>query len=138
MKEITTEQKKAFTKCRKIFQKVFDKYKEQGLLTHQSGMKTCFSSTPCPYTYIYFDAQAITGQRAKNFGIRFNMNTGITYIYGVIGMLLNPDYEDNKKALINFKDKEKWTKFAVDLVEEIKKETAMSRFIYKKALEEMS
>lgn len=136
MKEITSEQKKAFTNCRKVFQKIFDKYREQGLLTHQGKMKTCFSSTPCPYTYIYFDAQAITGQRAKNFGIRFNMNTGITYIYGIVGMLLNPDYEDNKKALKNFKDKEKWTKFAVDLVEEIKKETAMSRFIYKKAVEE--
>lgn len=140
MTEFTAAQKKAFTACRKKIQKVFEKYQAQGLVTYIGHKKTCFSPATFPYTYVYFEAKAITGQTITNFGVNFSMTNGVTYKWGLMRILLDADDPEVKKYETKiqkaFKDREKWTEVMNNILNDIKKETVFERFIYKKAAEE--
>ena len=130
----TPAQLKMHKACKKKIQKIFDKYQAQGLITYLKGRKTCFSTGWASYyKRIYFEAKAFTGQRSTNFGFTFTMEDGITYYQGVMKILLEPDSDKYINTIYQrFKDKEKWTPIMRSFAEEVKRETALERFLWRK------
>lgn len=152
MKKITNDfkatpaQKRVFQSCKKKIQKIFDKYQAQGLLTLQGHKKTCFGNSPIPYTTVLFEAQAITGQMEKNFGIWLSMDKGVDFCCGLASTLLTfrgritdgelREIRDQDTNYQKFKDKDKWISFFEKIIAEIEKETVLERFAWMKDMED--